>query len=81
MNEIATLNALGIELPSPAYIFGAIVFGLAGLAAWRWGRQAERPVARWLGLLLMVYPYGVSNTWLLYGIGVALCAAIWLLRE
>jgi hypothetical protein len=81
MNEIATLQSLGFELPSPAYIFGAIVFGLAGLAAWRHGRRTERPVTRWLGVALMFYPYAVSRTWLLYVIGLALCAGVWFDRD
>jgi hypothetical protein len=68
---------LGFTLPTPAYLFGAVVFGLAGLAAWRIGRKSERPRTRWLGLALMLYPYGVSQTWLLYLLGCAMCAGIW----
>lgn len=73
MNE---LTALGLSLPSPAYLFGMVVFGLVGWAAFRWGKKAARPRTRWLGVALMLYPYAVSRTWLLYAIGVALCAAI-----
>jgi apolipoprotein N-acyltransferase len=76
MNELAALQSLGITLPSPAYIFGAIVFGLAGLAAFRRGRKLERPRTLWLGVALMLYPYLVPNTWLVYVIGFALCAGV-----
>ncbi|HSN33275.1 MAG TPA: hypothetical protein VLU41_11375 [Ideonella sp.] len=72
------LGALGFALPSPAYLFGAIVFGVVGWAAWRWGRKAERPRAKWIGVALMLYPYAVSRTWLLYAIGAVLCAALFL---
>jgi hypothetical protein len=80
VNELQLLQSLGIELPSPAYIFGAIVFGLAGLAAFRRGRKLERPRTLWLGVALMLYPYLVSNTWLMYLTGIVLCAGVLLDR-
>ena len=75
------LGALGFALPSPAYLAGAILFGIVGWAAWRYGRKAERPRAKWLGLVLMLYPYAVSRTWLLYAIGAGLCVALVLERD
>jgi hypothetical protein len=80
MNELSSLQALGLELPSPAYIFGAIVFGLIGFVAFRQGRRSGRRATLWLGVALMVYPYAVSRTGLLYLIGAALCAGLWLDR-
>jgi ABC-type Fe3+-siderophore transport system permease subunit len=76
VNDLAALQSLGLELPSPAYIFGAIVFGLVGWAAWRRGRKLERPRTLWLGVALMLYPYAISRTWLLYVVGLALCAGV-----
>jgi len=84
MDEIARMQgltqALGLELPSPAYIVGAIVFGLIGLLAFRRGRRASRPRVWGLGLALMLYPYLVSRTWLLYLVGLALCGGLALER-
>ena len=80
MNDLSSLQSLGLELPSPAYIFGAVVFGLIGWAAFRFGRKRERPRTLWLGVALMVYPYAVSRTWLMYLVGFALCAGVWLDR-
>ena len=77
---MSELEALGISLPSPAYIFGAIVFGLVGLVAFRFGGQRKKPVTRWIGVALMFYPYAVSRTWLMYLVGFALCAGLWLDR-
>jgi len=77
MNELSALSSLGLELPSPAYLIGAIVFGLLGLAAWRRGRKTGPRTTTWLGFALMVYPYGVSSTVLLYAVGLALCAGVW----
>jgi len=77
MNELSALSSLGLTLPSPAYLIGAIVFGLLGWAAWRRGRKTGPRTTTWLGLALMVYPYAVSSTGLLYAIGLALCAGVW----
>jgi hypothetical protein len=76
MDNLDALQSLGITLPSPAYIFGTIVFGIAGIVAYRWGKRHARPRTRWIGLALMLYPYVVPQTWLLYLLGAALCAGI-----
>ena len=77
MDELSALKSFGLELPSPAYLMGAIVFGLIGWAAFRRGRKTGRRQTLWLGVALMAYPYAVSRTWLLYGVGLVLCAALW----
>jgi len=69
-----------MTLPTPAWFFGCILFGLIGFAAWRYGKVMAQPRIRWLGAALMVYPYLTRPTWLLYGAGIALCAAIWWVR-
>jgi hypothetical protein len=76
VDELSTLQSLGLSLPSPAYIFGAIAFGLAGFAAYRYGKKVERPRTKWLGVALMLYPYAISRTWLLYVVGLVMCAAV-----
>jgi len=80
MEELKALQSLGLTLPSPAYIFGAVAFGLAGIAAFRLGRKAGRARTKWLGVALMLYPYLISETWLLYAVGAALCVALYLDR-
>lgn len=76
MEFAAFLQSFGVELPSPAYIAGAILFGIVGIAAWRHGRKTKRPAPKWLGLGLMLYPYATPQTWLLLLVGAALC--VWL---
>lgn len=78
MDYVELMQALGLELPTPAYIAGAIGFGLLGYLGWRHGRKAERPSPKWLGLGLMLYPYAVAQTWLLYLVGAALSAWLYL---
>ena len=74
MDELKNLQSLGLVLPSPAYLLGALVFGLIGYVAFRRGRKTSTAALTWIGVALMIYPYAVSQTWLLWTVGVALCA-------
>jgi hypothetical protein len=76
MDTLSAMKSLGLELPSPTYIFGAVVFGLLGWAAFRFGRKRGRKLTLWLGVALMLYPYVVTNTVLMYAVGAAMCAGI-----
>lgn len=80
MNERSALKSLGLELPSPACLIGAIIFGLIGWAAFRHRRKSGRRQTLWLGVALMACPYAISRTWLLYALGLALCAGPWVDR-
>ena len=73
MNELKQLETLGLVLPGPGYLVGAILFGIIGYAAFRRGRRLSHAPMVWGGVALMVYPYAVSPTWLLWAIGAALC--------
>jgi hypothetical protein len=72
MDAADNLNALGLELPSMVYIAGALIFGVFGWAAFRRGRKTQDRSMIWGGVALMVYPYAVSQTWLLWAIGAGL---------
>ncbi|MBC7699870.1 hypothetical protein [Aquabacterium sp.] len=78
MDTLDTLQSMGLTLPTPAYILGAILFGILGMVAYWHGKKVQRPRTKWLGVALMFYPYAVSSTWLLYGVGAALCVGLWL---
>lgn len=80
MDNSSVIQSLGLTLPSPAYIFGAIAFGLIGFAAYRYGKRAGRSLTKWLGVALMLYPYVVAQTWLLYVVGAALCVGLFIDR-
>jgi len=81
MDELNTLQDLGFTLPSPAYIFGAIVFGVIGMAAFYYGKRTSRQTVKWLGVVLMLYPYVIPGTEALYLVGVALCGALVYFRD
>jgi len=73
------LTALLLSLlPSPAYIYGAIIFGILGMVAYAYGKKKSSTRIKWLAIGLMFYPYLIGNeTWLLYLVGMALCGAIY----
>ena len=72
METLKTLEAMGLVLPSPFYILGAVLFGLVGMVAFRRGKKTTRPALTWTGVALMVYPYAVPQTWLLWLTGAVL---------
>lgn len=81
MDDLKTLESLGFALPSPAYLFGTLFFSIAGYAAYRYGKKASLARPRWIGISMMLYPYAISETWMLYAVGVALCLALYVYRK
>jgi hypothetical protein len=77
MDTVSQLQSMGLTLPSPAYIIGAIIFSFLGLAAYYYGKRAEKGTVKWLGVALMFYPYVVTDTTMMYIVGVALCGAVY----
>ncbi len=77
MNELKNLESLGLVLPGPVYILGAILFGIIGIVAYRRGRKTQRATLTWISVTLMLYPYAVSLTWLLWVVGTALCGLLY----
>lgn len=81
MEEIKALEAMGFVLPSPSYLFGALLFGIIGYAAYRYGKKRSLQAFKWIGIVLMLFPYAISETWLLYGVGSGLCAGLYISRR
>jgi hypothetical protein len=73
---LETLQAMGLELPSPAYVFAVIVFSIIGMVGFYHGRKTKRPYPKWLGVALMLYPYVVYATWAVYLVGIVLCVGL-----
>ena len=72
MEELKALESMGLVLPSVWYIVGVILFGIVGYVVYRHGKAKKRPGILWTGVALMLYPYAVSETWILWLIGSAL---------
>ncbi len=70
-----------MEMPSASNLFALILFGSVGFAAFIYGKKAASWKAMAIGIGLMVYSYFIDTTWLLYLIGVALTAALFVFRD
>lgn len=70
-----------MTMPTPGALFGMIIFGAIGLAAFGYGKKemSLRPMV--VGVALMIYPYFVTQTWCLYGVGVLLTTALFVPRN
>ena len=85
MNDIKALETvatgMGLQLPSLPYILGALLFGLIGFGVYRYGKKTSRKYHKWIGIALMLYPYAVQETWLMYVVGTALCVALYFVPD
>ena len=77
-DELAGLDALGFTLPSTAYLIGMVIFSIVGFVVYRYGKKMSLAPTKWIGVALMLYPYAVSATWLLYVVGAGLCVGAYL---
>jgi len=68
---------MDLTLPTPAYLLGGLLFGIYGYVAFRRGRKVANNTLKWTGVALMLYPYAVTQTWMLWAIGAALCALVY----
>lgn len=68
-------------MPSAGNLFGSLAFGVIGMGAFAYGKKISGWRAMSIGVALMVYPYFIDPTWLLYSIGVALTAALFVFRD
>jgi len=63
-----------------AWLFWGLIYGAIGLGMFVYGRKQSRVVPFVCGLALMVFPYFVSDLYLLIGGGAALILAVWFIR-
>jgi hypothetical protein len=77
-DTLRTLESMGITLPSRAYLIGAIIFSIIGYAGYRYGKKTSLRTTKWIGIVLMLYPYVISQTWLLFTVGAGLCVGLYI---
>jgi len=77
-DTLTTLELMGFTLPSRAYLIGAILFSIIGYAGYRYGKKTSLQTTKWIGIALMLYPYAISETWLMYIVGVGLCIGLYI---
>lgn len=64
-----------------ASLFGSLMFGAIGFGAFLYGKKAMNWKPMVIGVGLMAYPYFIASTALMYAIGIALCASLYMFRE
>ena len=65
---------------SEASLWWGLLFGSIGLGYFIYGKRQKATIPLLCGLGLMVFPYFVSNGWLLVLVGAALMAVPWFVR-
>ncbi len=79
------LNTAGLTTGSGGFnwpnLIGGGIFGIIGFSAFIYGKKQKSAKPLVIGLTLMIYPYFVPNTVLLYLVGVALSAALYFWRD
>lgn len=65
---------------SASSLLWGLLFGSVGLGFFIYGKKQKAIVPLVCGLVLMVFPYFISNTILLIAIGIMLMAIPWLVR-
>ncbi len=74
------INASSFNFSWPNLI-GGFIFGVIGWYAFNYGRKERSYKPLMIGLVLMVFPYLVSNTILLYVIGVVISSLLYFWRD
>jgi len=59
-----------------AWLMWSGLFSVLGLAIFTYGRRQKVAAPALIGVALMVYPYFVSNTYLMVGVGVFLIGGL-----
>jgi hypothetical protein len=64
-----------------AWLIGSLIFSSIGLGYFMYGKSQRSPAPLICGMLLMVYPFLVSNMIVLVILGLALTAAPYFLKR
>lgn len=63
------------------WLFASVVIGAIGLGMFLYGKKRSRFIPLLAGILMMVYPYFIPNTYVMIGIGVGISGFVWLSRR
>jgi hypothetical protein len=59
-----------------AWLMWSGLFSILGMAIFTYGRRQQVAAPTLIGIALMVYPYFVSNTYVMVGVGVLLIGGL-----
>jgi hypothetical protein len=68
-------------METQSMLLWGLIFGSIGLGYFMYGRRQEKVVPKYCGIALMVFPYFVPNVPWLVGIGLAVSALPYFVRE
>ena len=85
-NDLSTvLSAYGVPQGGSQFSFwnivGSLIFGGIGFYAFIYGKKNSLWKPMVIGIILMIYPYFISSTLLIYIVGIALTAALFYWRD
>ncbi len=63
MNSLNDLQFLGLVLPSPASLLGAILFGVISYVTYRRCRHLVQPALTWTDVALMFFNQQLVTVW------------------
>ncbi len=66
---------------TPANLLGSLIFSPVGMCAFWHGKRTTKIPPLVLGLLLMAFPYFITETWLLYTVGAVLTIGLSVWKE
>ena len=69
-----TANREGIDMDNTATLIWGLIFGSIGLSYFIYGKKQKRGVPFASGIGLMVFPYFVSNSYIIVIVGIVLLA-------
>ena len=62
-------------------LLASIIFSAIGLGAWIYGKKSALWKPMVIGVILMIYPYFIAETWQMVLIGGLLTAALFIFRD
>lgn len=68
------MDAMSLVNLDPWYLFLGLVFSMIGFGYFRYGKRQSDGRAMLVGVVLMVYPYFITNSLAVVGVGVLLMA-------
>jgi len=68
-------------MPDPEILVWALLFGSIGLGYFTYGRRQSQPVARYIGIALMVFPYFVTGVTAVVIVGILLLTFPFLIKR
>lgn len=75
------MPAFGFPAFSTASVVANLLFSAVGFVAFAYGKRMQLWRTMFIGLALMIYSYFIANTILLFGLGAALTAALFIWRD